>query len=116
MARTARAVNAITNAGLPTAGLYTAAAAAGTGETMPYGAGHNVLHVKNGSAAPITVTITEDTPQGSSVRPVVTVAATGDSFIFLQDSSGQLQGSGNVLIDYSLATTVTAAAFSVVPE
>ena len=117
MARTVRAVTPITNAGL--AGTYTAvdATVSPNGETLPYTAGHLVLHVKNGGAGSTVVTVTDDMAPTDAVRPTVTIAAATDQFILLQESAGnQLQGAGNVLINYSVGTTVTAAAYSVVPE
>jgi hypothetical protein len=114
MARTPRAATAITNAGL--VGTYTAADQP-NGETMPYGAGHRVLHVKNGGGGSTVVTVTDDVASGDAARPTVTITAGTDQFILLQEASGgKLQGGGNVLIDYSVGTSVTAAAYDIAAE
>jgi len=111
MARTARAVNAIVPTGIT--GPYTTADNV-NGETLPYGVGHLILHVKNANAATNVVTVTDD--EGLPARVTVSILTGADAFILLQEPAGStLQGGGNVLINYSLATA-TAAAYSVVPE
>jgi hypothetical protein len=93
---------------------YTAAAVAGN---KFYNDGRTMLIVKNGSGAPITVTIT--TPNSADGNTIAdktfTVAATtgekwwkGDPQFYNQPDGAT--DAGEVYVDYSAVTTVTVAA------
>lgn len=71
------------------------------------------LHVKNGAASPITVTLAANpTARGLTVtNPTVSVPASGDRFIGpLAADAFAAASDGLVAITYSSATTVTVAA------
>lgn len=119
MARTLRASVAVTNAGLAAVTNLSAvdASASPNGETCPYGSGHKLLHVKS-TGTPATVTITDDEGIPNAQRPAVVLAATADTFILLQTNpqTGLLQGGGNILINYSVATGLSAEILDVAAE
>ncbi len=85
-------------------------AAAGGGDAMPSNTGREFLHVKNGDASPITVTINsiKACDQGFDHNLVVTVPATGERIIGPFPVS---RFTTTVGITYSAVTTVTVAAF-----
>lgn len=100
-------VQKITQAGVgPTYG----AAAAG-GDSFPND-GHMLLHVKNGAAASITVTVKSPTvcDQGVSHDLVITIPATSDRMIGPFPSKRFNNKTGYVDITYSAVATVTVAA------
>ena len=93
----------------------TYAAAGGSGDTISNNSGKMILHVKNGSASPITVTITAvGTLQGFPVtNPTYTVANAGEKFIGPFDPSIFNNTSGAVAVGYSATTTVTVAVLQI---
>ena len=108
MARTARAAQLATSAGLTEA--FTAVDSA-NGELMPYNNGRQALHVKNTGAGACTVTVRDPVMidgQAAPDRTITVPVTTGDRVIGLQ-SSVYLQADGNVYVDYSTAVGVTAA-------
>jgi hypothetical protein len=107
MARTLRAAQQTTSAGLTET--FTAVDNV-NGELMPYNNGRQALHVKC-TGALCTVTVRDPVTVDGQAAPdrVITVpATTGDKVIGLQ-SSVYLQADGNVYVDYSISTGVTAA-------
>ncbi|WP_328683145.1 hypothetical protein [Streptomyces sp. NBC_00343] len=74
--------------------------------------GKQVLHVKNGSGASITVTLKiAKTIEGQAVtNPTATVGAGADKFFGpFSDNYEQLDGTDTVFVDLSSVTTVTVA-------
>lgn len=74
------------------------------------------LHVKNGAASPITVTLAANpTPSGLTVtNPTVSVPASGDRFIGpLNKTDYAAAADGLVAITYSSNTSVTVAALRI---
>jgi hypothetical protein len=74
------------------------------------------LHVKNGAASPITVTLAANpTPSGLTVtNPTVSVPASGDRFIGpLTKVDFAAASDGLVAITYSSNTSVTVAALRI---
>jgi hypothetical protein len=74
------------------------------------------LHVKNGAASPITVTLAANpTPRGLAVTaPTVSVPASGDRFIGpLTADAFAAASDGLVAVTYSSTTTVTVAALRI---
>jgi len=119
MARTQLAAQATSSAGLVAA--YTAPTV--DGDALPGGGGHRVLHVKNGSGAPVTVTVqTGGVAGGYAIEDeTVAVAAAGEAFIgpfpspvFDQpaDHADPLLAK-KVLVDYSAVAAVTRALLEV---
>lgn len=100
-------VQDVTNAGLQPS--YVAAAAGG--DSFPNN-GRTVVHVKNGSASAITVTIAspQQCSHGFTHALAITVNAGADKLIGPLDPFRFNDNSGNVGITYSSATTVTVAA------
>ncbi|PNG27002.1 hypothetical protein [Methylocella silvestris] len=107
----------IIGAGLPSVAY---AAATLTGDSFPSTSDQRTfLHVKNGSASPITVTIlaqtaTEKVPGlGSIAVPALSsaIAAAGDAYLgpFPADYIG---ANGQVQVSYSAVTTVTVQAYT----
>lgn len=93
----------------------TYASAASGGDKVPP-SDRVFLHVKNGSASPITVTLAANpTPRGLAVTaPTVSVPASGDRFIGpLTTDSFAAASDGLVAVTYSSNTTVTVAALRV---
>lgn len=113
MARTALTVQEIVTAGItPSLG-----AANVDGHSIP-GTGDVVVHVKNGSASPVSVTIPTPGVAGKSAEPiadrVVSVpATTGDKIIGPFDPAVFQQPDGTVYIDLSAVATVTITAYRV---
>lgn len=107
--RTALGVQAVTPAGLDA--VYTPANVDG----HSFGNnGRRLLHVVNGSAGPVTVTVpTPGTVDGNAIadRAVVVVAG-GDMFIGPFSGAYQ-QSDGSVHVDYSAAASVTVALLEV---
>lgn len=105
-------VNPISRSGLTQA---LVAAAAG-GDQFP-NAGNVFLHVKNGAASPITVTIgTPKTVDGLAVADRAVVVTNGTEVLigpFPRDTYND--ATGNVQVTYSSETTVTVGAFSLTP-
>lgn len=94
----------------------TYAAATGGGDKVSLSAPNTFLHVKNGGASPVTVTITtqNNSYKGLTVPDrTVTVAASGEQMIGPLDP--QLHSDINVQasIGYSAVTSVTVAAFRI---
>ena len=105
-------LQAITAAGL--AATYCSASAGG--DKIPLGAANTFLHVKNGGASPITVTITTqaNTYKGLTVPDrTVTVAASADKFIGPIDASLHADINQQASVAYSSATSVTVAALRI---
>jgi hypothetical protein len=98
----------ITTAGI----LPTYTAAAGGGDAM-IADSTSFLHVKNGTASPMTVTLvtpaTVDTTLAVADR-AVTVGANSEQMIAVPDSLYRDPTTGLAAITYSLATSVTVAA------
>ena len=94
------------------------AAASAGGDSMPAGP-NNYLHIKNGSGAAVTVTVTPPAgsgPLGTTIAPVAltpTVAATtGDMLYGPFPTSPFADANGNVNFTYSATATVTVKALS----
>ncbi len=104
MARTALATQSVKPAG--TAPTYTAANVDGHSVSMGV-----MLHVKNGGAAAITVTVqTPGTLDGLAIADrTVSVVNAGEQLISLRGPYDQ--GDGNAYVDFSAVTSVTVAAF-----
>lgn len=109
-------LNIITSLGVTA----TYAAATATGDSFPSTSDERVfLHVKNGAASPITVTIPAQTASEkvAGVGPITvpskggTVPASGDALFgpFPRDYIG---ANGQVQVSYSAVTSVTVAAYS----
>lgn len=94
---------------LPT---FTAAGAAGDAFQND---GEVYLHVKNGSAAPVTVTATatRNCSHGFPHNAVVSVAASGEAQIGPFPVDRFNNNNGKVSVTYSAVTTVTVAAVRV---
>lgn len=107
MARTLLTSQAAVETGL--AATYTAAD--GTNGNTYVLVPHRLLHVKNGSASAITVTITTPlTVNGLAVADrTISIAAGADQFISLNTSSAYMQPDGTAWVDYSAAASVTVA-------
>ena len=115
MARTQVAAQAASAAGLAPA--YTAPIV--DGDALPGGGDHAVLHVKNGGAGSLTVTVQTGTTTGgyAVADQTVTVPAGADRFIgpfpapvFDQPAThADPLLRGKVLVDYSVLTSVTRA-------
>lgn len=103
---------AITAAGL--AASY--AAATGGGDKVQLGASNIFLHVKNGGASPITVTITtqNNNYKGLTVPDrTVTIANATDKMIGPIDASLHGDTNNQASIGYSAVTSVTVAAIRI---
>jgi hypothetical protein len=77
--------------------------------------GKQVIHVKNGSASSITVTLKiGKTVEGQTVTsPTATVAAGADKFFGpFNDNYEQPDGTDTVFVDFSAVTSVTVACLS----
>lgn len=91
-------------------------AAAGGGDQFPNTTGPQsgdvLLHVKNGGAGSITVTITSQTTcnQGSTHNLAVAVTNGSEKLIGPFDRTRFNDASGNVQVSYSGVTSVTVAA------
>ena len=110
MARTAITPQKATSAGLGPA--YEPANVDGNSFRLAAG---RVLHVKNGSGAPVTVTVpTPQTVDGLAVTDrAVSVPASGERLIALGTQSVYRQSGGLAYIDYSTVTSVTVAVFDI---
>lgn len=105
-------LQAISAAGL--AATYATAAAGG--DKVQLGASNIFLHVKNGGASPITVTITtqSNSYKGLTVPDrTVTVANATDKFIGPIDASLHADTNQQASIGYSGVTSVTVAALRI---
>jgi hypothetical protein len=105
-------LQAITAAGL--AANYGAASAGG--DKIPLGAANVFLHVKNGGASPITVTITTqaNTYKGLTVPDrTVTIANATDKMIGPIDASLHADINQQASVGYSATTSVTVAALRI---
>jgi hypothetical protein len=98
--------------------ISSAMTAAANGDTMPAGPA-NFLHVKNGSGAAVTVTVTPPAgsgPLGTSLAALAltpTVAATtGDMIYGPFPAYPFADANGNVTFTYSAVTTVTVKALT----
>ena len=95
------------------------AAATGGGDTLNNSAGDNMLHIKNGSGSPITVTVTAqnatfavpsvgDTTKANAVE----VIANGTESMMGPFPTGAFNDSANLIaITYSDVTSLTIGAF-----
>lgn len=102
----------ITAAGL--AANYATASAGG--DKVPLGAGNIFLHVKNGSASSITVTITtqSNTYKGLTVPDrTVTIGASADKMIGPIDATLHADINQQASVGYSAAASVTVAALRI---
>jgi hypothetical protein len=111
MARTALSVQSIVRAGLsPT---YTAANV--DGHSVANEGKQTFIHVKNGGASPITVTIpTPGSVDGLAVADrTVNVPAGEERMIGPFPAAFYNQADGTVHVDFSAVTSVTLAAFKV---
>jgi len=72
-----------------------------------------LLHVKNGSGAPINVTATNQTasPEGSANPNKVTAVPAGGEMIIRYDPGTYNMGNGNVQLAFSATATVTVASY-----
>lgn len=97
-------------------GLNATYAAAGAGGDKVSPGDRVFLHVKNGAASPVTVTLAANpTPSGLTVTsPTVSVPASGDRFIGpLTKTDFAAASDGLVAITYSSNTSVTVAAIRI---
>lgn len=110
MARTALTAQAVTSAGL--APVYAAANVDGHSYQPTTG---RMLHVKNGGAGALTVTLpTPGTVDGLAVADrTVAVAAGAESMIGVGKGSAYRQDGGVVFVDFSVVTSVTVALLDV---
>lgn len=111
MARTALTTQKFATSGL--APVYVAPDVAGCAFRN---SGKQVLHVKNASAGPVTVTLQIGrTVQGQTVTaPTATVAAGTDKFFGpFPDDYDQQDGTDNVYVDFSAVASVTVAALGI---
>lgn len=102
----------ITAAGL--AANYSTANAGG--DKIPLGASNVFLHVKNGGASPITVTITTQSNQVKGLTlpdRTVSVAASADKMIGPIDATLHADINQQASVGYSSATSVTVAALRI---
>lgn len=92
--------------------VYVAASAGG--DTVAPAAGL-ALHVKNGGAAAITVTVVRPGSSYGQANPdvPVTIAAAGAQFIRVPPEFADAATAGNVSITYSAVTSVTVALLQV---
>ncbi len=101
---------------VPTDGAaLTYSAAAGGGDTVPYDP-NGFVHVKNGSGAPITVTVAVPGSTYGQANPdvPVSVPAAGDRLIKL--ASGMVDpATGRIALTYSGVTSLTLAALRASP-
>jgi len=78
--------------------------------------GKTFLHVKNGGASPINVTINSqvtNAPEGTAASDVVVAVANGaEKMIGPLSQAGYNDTAGDVTVDYSATTSVTAGAFT----
>jgi hypothetical protein len=105
-------LQAITAGGL--AATYPTASAGG--DKVPLGAANIFLHVKNGGASSVTVTITTqaNTYKGLTVPDrTVTVGAGTDKFIGPIDASLHADINQQASVGYSATTSVTVAALRI---
>ncbi|MFJ8474201.1 hypothetical protein [Kitasatospora sp. NPDC094011] len=89
-------------------------AASAGGDKLPLAAANTFLHIKNGSASSITVTVTTQNNQykGLTVPDrTVTVAASGEQMLGPFDATLHADINQQASIGYSAVATVTAAAF-----
>jgi hypothetical protein len=91
----------------------TYAAASGGGDQFPND-GRTLLHVKNGSGAPITVTVASQRScdQGSTHNTTVSVPASGERMIGPFPTDRYSDSNGFVQLTYSGVTSLTVAALS----
>jgi hypothetical protein len=92
------------------------AAASATGDKVSLSAANTFLHVKNGGAASVTVTVTTQTNsyKGLTVPDrTVTVPASGEQMIGPLDPSLHADITQQAAIGYSAATSVTIGAFRI---
>lgn len=105
-------------------GLEATYAAANNGDTIKVPTGNRVfLHVKNGGGAPINVTIPAvvqnivNAAAGSlEVPDLVTVVTNGEERFIGPFPDAYVNALGNVTVNYSGVTTVTAAALILPPS
>jgi hypothetical protein len=98
----------------------TYSAATATGDKFK-NIGRQIIHIKNGSAAAVTVTIPVQKSDASSAewgkvtKPDVTksIPAGGEALIGLLPKHPFNDSSGMAIIEYSAATSVTVAVFDV---
>jgi hypothetical protein len=112
MARTAR--NPQTAGSLNGTALTFTAVDNTNGESFGYGGGRNRLLVKNGSGSSMTVTMHSNSViDGITLadRPAITVAA--GAIVAIGEAVTELQADGNVYVDYSSGTTITACLIQV---
>lgn len=88
-------------------------AASAGGDTFRNSGGNNFLHVKNGGAAAVTVTIdsVEKCNQGFDHNLAITVPAGSDKIVGPFQEKRFNNDSGQVSVSYSDVTSVTVAAF-----
>ena len=105
-------LQAITAAGL--AASYGSASAGG--DKLPLSGGNTFLHVKNGGASSVTVTITtqSNTYKGLTVPDrTVTIGASADKFIGPIDPTLHADINQQASVGYSATTSVTVAALRI---
>ncbi len=119
MAYTTLTPQEITSAGIVPSYVAAPGAGAGNGSAIP-GTGDVFIHVKNGGASPIDVTvITGGTLEGEPVADkVIAVANASEKMIgpfrptAFNQPTGAPTNAGQVLVEYSAITSVTVAAFT----
>jgi len=92
------------------------ATASAGGDKVPLGAGNVFVHVKNGGASSITVTLTtqSNSYKGLTVPDrTVTIAAGADQFIGPIDPALHADINQQANVGYSSATSVTVAALRI---
>lgn len=99
-------------------GLEATYAAANIGDTIKQASDRRTfLHVVNGAGAPITVTIPaqrtggrDDQAGAFTIGDLVTTVTNGESRFIGPFPDAYVNASGNVTVNYSSVTTITAAA------
>lgn len=100
----------------------TYAAADATNAMMFKNDGHTILHVKNGGAGAVSVTVVSiEDPYDRLGDVVVSVPAAGERVIgvfkgFLFNQKPGSANAGKIHVDFDIATTVTVAALKIPKE
>ena len=106
MARTARTPMKIAYTG---SALNFTAADSVNGEAFGYGGGTQVLFVKNASGSSMNVTMHSNvTTIDGAVVPDHVIAVAAGATVGILEGPTELQADGNVYVDYSAGTSITA--------
>ncbi len=97
----------------PTGNAPTYAAADGVNGMAFFNTGSAILHVKNGSAAPVNVTLTTGGQVDGLTLPnqVIAVPAGADRMLSLRHQTAYTQVDGLTYVDFSAAASVTVGLF-----